>query len=135
MNENLTPLFWKEPLGENRKTETKLPLVLVCSPYRSSFRFTTWLNKQRTRRYCRYAAQCGMVPLAPHLIFTQFLDDDDPDEREAGIYLGTQILRRCSELWCFGVRITDGMRTELEFAKKHSIPIRYFDTECEELIL
>ncbi len=130
-----SPLYWIEPPKGKRESETELPLVFVCSPYRSVCRLITWLNKQRAKLYCSYAAQRGKVPLAPHLIFTQFLDDGDLDERDAGIYLGLQLLRRCSEVWCFGGRLTDGMRTELEFAKKHSIPIRYFDSSCEELIL
>lgn len=130
-----SPLYWKEPPHGKRESETELPLVFVCSPYCSVCRLITWLNKQRTKLYCSYAAQCGKVPLAPYLIFAQFLDDGDPDERDTGIYLGLQLLRRCSEVWCFGGRITDGMREELEFAKKLGIPIRYFDMNCEELIL
>ena len=36
-------------------------------------------NIQRARDYCAYAASCGVIPLAPHTIFTQYLDDEQPE--------------------------------------------------------
>ena len=53
-------------------------------------------------RACGYAAAQGAVPYAPHLLFTQFLDDNDPEQADAGIRMGLQMLRRCDELWLCG---------------------------------
>ena len=88
-------------------------------------------NERRARRYCRFAAQSGTVPLAPHLIFTQFLDDTVTEERETGLRLGKRLLKRCEELWVFGSYISEGMKGEIETAKQRGIPVKYFDGECE----
>ena len=46
------------------------PVVYICSPYAGDVE----RNVLRARRYCRYAADQGFIPLAPHLLFPQFLD-------------------------------------------------------------
>ncbi|MSS89951.1 hypothetical protein FYJ45_17175 [Eisenbergiella tayi] len=65
-------------------------------------------NIQRARDYCAYAASCGVIPLAPHTIFTQYLDDD---------------------LWVVGSTISSGMQEEIELAKKLYMPIFYVPEE------
>lgn len=105
----------------------KVKLVYICSPLRGDIE----TNIQRANRYCRFAAKQETVPLAPHTIFTQFLDDDIRDEREAGIYLGMQLLQRCEELWVFGNRITEGMAKEIEAALNQRKPILYYNDRCE----
>ena len=60
------------------------PLVYICSPYSGA----TDKNILAARRYCRFAFEEGYLPLAPHLLFPQFLDDRDPKEREAGLHFG-----------------------------------------------
>ena len=74
-----------------------------------------------------------MVHYAPHLQNTQFLEDEVPEERKAGIDLGIEILNRADELWCFGTELTDGMRQELRYAIEHDIPIKYFNAICQEV--
>lgn len=111
-----------------------MDLVYICSAYRGGGSGPAEMepNVARANRYCRFAMQSGVVPLAPHTIFTQFLDDTAPEERMTGLNLGREILARCAELWCFG-RITEGMRQELDLAAKWCIPIRYYDTSCKEV--
>ena len=53
-------------------------LVYISSPLRGDVE----RNIQRARDYCAYAASCGVIPLAPHTIFTQYLDDEQPEQRE-----------------------------------------------------
>ena len=43
-------------------------LVYICSPLRGDME----ANKKRADEYCAYAASCGVVPLAPHTIFTRY---------------------------------------------------------------
>lgn len=50
-------------------------LVYISSPMRGDVE----RNIQRARDYCAYAASCGVIPLAPHTIFTQYLDDEQPE--------------------------------------------------------
>jgi hypothetical protein len=52
-----------------------LRLVYISSPLRGDVE----RNIQRARDYCAYAASCGVIPLAPHTIFTQYLDDEQPE--------------------------------------------------------
>jgi hypothetical protein len=89
-------------------------------------------NVRRAHGYCRFVIQKGALPLAPHAIFTAFLDDTIPQERQLGMALGIELLKRLDELWVFGKRITEGMRAEIEVAEKRNIHIRYFDERCEK---
>ena len=98
------------------------PLIFVCSPYRGE----TEANIQNARRYCRLVMKQGGIPFAPHLLFTQFLDDAIPKERERGLRMGTQMLGLCDELWVFG-EPSEGMRMEIEQAGRLGIPVRRLD--------
>lgn len=107
-----------------------MKMVFVCSPYRGDVQ----VNVARAHRYCRFVARSEAVPLAPHTIFTQWLDDNDKEEREAGIYLGLEVLARCDELWVFGRKITEGMKKEIVMATKLGKPILYFNDKCEMVL-
>lgn len=106
-----------------------MKLVFICSPYRGDVDF----NVLRARRFCRFAYLCNNLPFAPHLHNTQFLDDLTEAEREEGIKLGLEMLKKSDELWVFGGLITEGMEQEIQFAKKHQISIKYFNDLCEEV--
>ena len=106
--------------GRRGTEETmKQKLIYVCSPYRGN----TETNTQNARRYCRLVMEQGGIPFAPHLLFTQFLDDAIPKERERGLRMGTQMLGLCDELWAFG-EPSEGMRMEIEQAGRLGIPVR-----------
>lgn len=66
----------------------------------------------------------GMLPLAPHLYFTQILDDDQPDDRRMGMAMGREWLDEADEMWLVGSKVTEGMRQELEYARMRNIPIK-----------
>ena len=105
------------------------PLVYICSPFagdRSG-------NTQKARRYSRFAVENGVIPLAPHLLFPQFLDDGKPAERAIGMFMGLVLLGKCEQLWVFGGTISTGMAAEIEKAEKRGMPIRYFTENCEEV--
>ena len=99
----------------------KLRLVYISSPLRGDVE----RNIQRARDYCAYAASCGVIPLAPHTIFTQYLDDEQPEQREQGLRMGRDLMWRCDDLWVVGSTISSGMREEIELAKKLYMPIFY----------
>jgi hypothetical protein len=65
-------------------------------------------------------------------MYPQFLEEDDPEERQLGIDMGLVLLSKCHELWVFGNKISSGMSLEIKKAKRWNIPIRYFTTECVE---
>lgn len=66
------------------------PLVYICSPLAGD----TEGNTQKARRYSRFAVRNGAIPLAPHLLFPQFLDDTKPAERAIGMFDGDGTARQ-----------------------------------------
>ncbi len=105
------------------------PVVFICSPYAGEIR----KNERRARKYCKFAVEQNCIPVAPHLLFPQFLDDREPEERALGLRMGCVLLTKCAELWVFGEHVTDGMALEIEKAERRLIPIRYFTEEMEVL--
>ena len=114
---------------EAKKSRFK-PLVYICSPFAGD----TEYNINKARAYSRFAVSKNAIPIAPHLLFPQFMDDDDREQRNLGIFMGLVLMGKCHELWCFGSRISKGMAIELEKAGKRKIPIRYFNDRCEEVL-
>lgn len=116
-------------IWEVEKTKAFRPLVFICSPYDGD----TETNTRNIRQYCRYAVGQNCIPIAPHLLFTQFLDDMDEDERGLGLFFSTVLLGKCAEVWVFGNEVTAGMKSEIAKAKNRNMPIRYFDYNCREV--
>lgn len=114
---------------EKAKLKEYRPLVYICSPFAGE----TEHHINRARGYCRFAVSRGYIPLAPHLHFPQFLDDNDHEQRELGLYFALALLRKCEELWVFGRKVSDGMAREINKAKQRGMPIRYFTEKCEEV--
>lgn len=105
------------------------PLVFICSPFAGDIK----RNVAAARQYCRFAVSKGNIPFAPHLLFPQFLNDGNLYDRETGMVMGLAMLTKCAEVWVFGDNHTPGMRREIKKAKLKHIPIRYFDTDCQEV--
>lgn len=105
------------------------PKVYVVSPFAGDIVY----NVKQARKYCRYAVGHNRIPIASHLLFTQFLNDKDPKERELGLLCGLALLKCCAEVWVFGTERSQGMKKELEEAKRLGKTIRYFTVEMEEI--
>jgi hypothetical protein len=103
--------------------------VYICSPYKGDVK----VNVMRALHYCRFVLDCGKFPVAPHCYLPRFMDDDDPAERELALSFGLRLLRRCREMWVFGDTISYCMSREIEAAKRHRIPIRYFTADFKEI--
>jgi len=98
--------------------------VFICSPYRGNIEN----NINKVKYYCKDIFEQGYLPIAPHLYFPQFLDDDNDYERKSGILMGKELLSECDEIWVFGEQ-TEGMKEEIEFAKLKQKIIKYFKGE------
>lgn len=105
------------------------PIVYICSPFSGD----TDRNKNKAQKYCKYAVDSGYIPIAPHLLFPQFMSDDNPSDRSLAIFMDIVLLSKCAQLWVFGSNITKGMGIEIAKAKKKQQPIRYFTEACEEV--
>lgn len=103
-------------------------IVYICSPLRASTREDMQANIDRANAYCAMAARKeNAVPLAPHAIFTQFLDDYDQRDRLLGLQMGLELLPLCDELWVCGGRISEGMWREIGHAQEVGVPVVYLD--------
>lgn len=105
------------------------PLVYICSPYAGD----TEGNTEKARRYSRFAVRNTCIPLAPHLLFPQFMDDAVPAERSIALFMGMVLLGKCDEVWVFGDTVSEGMAAEIARARKQHRKIRYFTEELEEV--
>lgn len=115
---------------EERALRAFRPIVFICSPYAGEVEE----NIRAARRYSRFAVDKGYIPIAPHLLFPQFLNDAAPNERQLGLFFGDALMSKCSEVWVFGSRISAGMETEIKRAKWKNYRLRYFNESCEEVI-
>ena len=68
----------------------------------------------------------GYIPIAPHLLFPQFLNDNNSQERQLGLFFGNVLMSKYLELWVFGDRISVGMEDEISRAEQKNYTIRYF---------
>lgn len=106
------------------------PLVYICSPYSGDVD----RNVKKARNFCRFAVEKNCIPIAPHLLFPQFMDDDIHQERELAMSMNMVLLGKCNEIWVFGDAISKGMAEEIAKAKMRKQLIRYFDDELQEVL-
>jgi len=107
-------------------------MVYICSPYSGEI----GKNVKSTKRYCTFAVRHGVVPVAAHLLFPQFLDDAKEAERRLGLDFAITLLDRCDEIWVFCAanhEVSQGMALEIAYAEKYKIPIKRFNTRCKEV--
>lgn len=116
-------------MSNKQKDRTYRPLVYIASPLSGDVE----ANTERARAFCRFALEQGQIPLAPHLLFPQFMDDGNPAERELTIFMDVVLLGKCSELWVLGDTVSAGMQTEIDVAKNRRQPIRYFNSKFQEV--
>ncbi len=124
--EALTNIVKKE---KAESTPAFKPLVYICSPFSGDVE----RNNKRTREFCRFALDKGNIPLAPHLMFPQFMDDTDEKERDLAIFMDIILMGKCQEVWVLGDVISKGMRIEIEKARKRRQAVRYFNKDFEEV--
>ena len=48
--------------------------IYICSPLSGDYE----KNIENAKRYSRYVVLKGLIPVTPHIYFTQFLDDKKP---------------------------------------------------------
>ncbi|MEA5033548.1 MAG: DUF4406 domain-containing protein [Sphaerochaeta sp.] len=106
------------------------PIVYICSPYAGDIA----TNVERARLYSRFAVDSGCIPLTVHLLYPQFMYDDDPAERELALRFGNILMGKCTEVWVFaGHGVSNGMASEIAYARRKGYRLRYFDSDCREV--
>ncbi|MCL1857674.1 MAG: DUF4406 domain-containing protein [Oscillospiraceae bacterium] len=124
------PTAYEALLAVEREAKKKpyRPLVFICSPLAGDIEN----NIANARRYSKFAMEQGMIPFAPHLLFPQFMDDGDKEQRSLGIFFGLVMMGKCDDMWVFGDPPSCGMKLEIAKARKRGIHIRYFNENCQE---
>ncbi|MFM1524467.1 MULTISPECIES: DUF7768 domain-containing protein [Helcococcus] len=108
---------------KNLSKKTYFPLVYICSPFSGDINN----NVKKARIYSRYALDKGNIPIAPHLLFPQFMSEEK--ERDLAMHFNYVLLGKCEELWVFGDYISSGMALEIDVAKKRKMKIKYISKE------
>jgi hypothetical protein len=107
-----------------------MPLTYICSPYKGDVEH----NVQNAQRYCAFALSQGALPIAPHLLFPQFLGTGETEEtRELALHMGLILLSKCRELWFFGDTVSEGMKREINKARWRDMIVRRFTDDCKEV--
>ena len=129
MGENKEVLEYKDLLEKFDKADKYYPLVYVCSPYRGNVNE----NVINARKYSRFTFDEKNIPITPHLLYPQFINDNDLFERNIAIHkINYVLIGLCKEMWVFGYVITEGMEREILIAKKRKMRIRYFSKDLKE---
>ena len=103
-----------------REQKRYRPIVYICSPYSGDVEG----DVEKARAYSRFAVDQGAIPIAPHLLFPQFMKEQT--ERELAIFMDIAILSKCKELWVFG-NPTAEMQNEIAYAERKQMTIKYLD--------
>ena len=73
------------------------------------------------------ACEQGYLPIAPHLLFPQFLNEGVGAERQLGISMGLELLLCCDEVWVFGFEQGEARKKrEAAVQKRYGAKARYF---------
>ena len=112
---------------EARRKAAYRPLVYICSPYAGDVEKNTF----RARAFSRFAVEKKYIPIAPHLLCPQYLDEET--ERWLGLKMGIVFMGKCEEVWVFGDVISEGMEAEIEKAKRMRKKIKYFTEDLVEV--
>ncbi len=92
--------------------------IYVCSRYRAESSEELDHNIEVARSYCKRIAQTGNIPIAPHLYFPQFSNDNNRDEREFGMQCGMMLMKEADRMFVVieNEVISEGMEAEMKYA-------------------
>ena len=95
--------------------------VIVESPYKGD---DLNGNLDYARRCMFHSLQLGESPFLSHLLYTQVLDDNVPEDREMGLMLARswyEVADMCAVYTDRG--ISDGMKQGMEYAQYVGLPV------------
>lgn len=111
----------------------EIPAVMIESPFSAA----TLEEKNNNLAYARAAVQDslqrGESPLAPHLWFTEWLDDNDKAEREHGFACLESWMAKCDRVAVYTDRgLTRGIQFGIGLAFQLGKPVEWRTMENEE---
>jgi hypothetical protein len=97
-----------------------MKIVVIISPYSGDVE----ANVAYARACLFDSVMQDEAPFASHLLYTQVLNDHEPEHRSRGMAAGRQIMRRADLAAVYMDRgKSEGMRKDIEYARRHKIPI------------
>ena len=84
----------------------------------------------RAARWAVFAAQCGYAPACTWIVLAGQLDET-PANRDMGLAVDIEQIRRSDEIWLVGGRISDGMRIEQAWARAFGVEVLDMHTLAE----
>ena len=98
-------------------------LVYICSPLSAPTKEGIRKNMEKAAYYAGLVSGVtGCRAIAPHSFLPEYLDDDIPEEREAALAFGLDLLKLSKAIVVCGSRISSGMRGEIRLAGELNIP-------------
>lgn len=96
--------------------------VFVCSPFRGDVE----ANVKYAQDAMLNCLARGEAPYVPHLLYTQVLNEDDPEGRNLGLLVAKTFLEVCDKLIVYNDRgISAGMRAEIDHAENMGKEVEY----------
>lgn len=104
-----------------------MKLIYICSRYRGDDKYSVEFNIEAAQLMCRCVSEKSVIPIAPHLYFPQFLDDDKQEERDYALNIGKELIAQCRRMKVLVVDgiISEGMLEEIYEAQRLELPIDY----------
>lgn len=98
--------------------------VYICSPLNAPTQEEIRENMERASEYVKTVTDAWKCrAIAPHSFLPEYLDDNNPKEREIGMNFCFSVVKICKALVVCGNRLSLGMEQELILARKNQIPI------------
>lgn len=102
----------------------KNDIVYICSPLSAPTKEGIRQNMEKAAHYAHLVSGTfGCRAIAPHSFLPEYLDDNIPEEREAGLAFGLDLLKLSKAVIVCGSRISSGMRGEIKMAGELHIPV------------
>lgn len=107
-----------------RKGKCIMTRVIIESPYESDDPKIVKRNEKYARECMKDSLSRGEAPFLSHLLYTQVLDDNIPEERKQGIQAGIEWLEVAKKVIIYtDYGITLGMEKGIEKAVELKIPL------------
>lgn len=129
-------------VGEHiNKNPALMPMIYVCSRYRAETREQLHMNIELAKHTCQTIANGGGIPIAPHLYFPRFMNDDMPQERYFGMEAGKRLMEQCVSFHVVTVdrMISEGMSEEIKYMTEilllEGSTTNYTRQEAEQIVM
>lgn len=97
-------------------------IVTIESPFAGNVEF----NREYAKLAMKDSLMRGESPFLSHLLYTQVLDDDNPDQRLAGIEAGLEFQKVVDLVAVYvDLGVSSGMKVAIERAITNGVPIQY----------